>query len=33
MDMYEDKKQLLDARVEDLLSQMNVKEKAGQMFI
>ena len=33
MDIYEDIKLPLDARVEDLLSQMNIEEKAGQMFI
>jgi len=29
MDLYEDKSQSVDARVEDLLKQMTVEEKAG----
>ncbi len=33
MDLYEDKSQPVDARVEDLLKQMTVEEKAGLMFI
>lgn len=33
LDIYEDIKQSLDARVENLISQMNIEEKAGQMFI
>jgi beta-glucosidase len=33
MDIYEDATQPIDARVEDLLSQMTLQEKAGTMFI
>jgi beta-glucosidase len=33
LDIYEDTKQDIEARVEDLLSQMNLEEKAGMMFI
>jgi beta-glucosidase len=33
MDLYEDKTQTVDKRVEDLLSQMTLEEKAGTMFI
>ncbi len=32
-DVYEDKTQPIEARVNDLISQMNVEEKAGMMFI
>jgi len=33
MDVYEDKSQPIERRVEDLLSQMNLEEKAGMLFI
>ena len=33
LDVYEDHRQSVDARTEDLLSQMNLEEKAGLMFI
>jgi beta-glucosidase len=33
MDVYEDPRQPIDARVEDLLGQMTLEEKAGMMFI
>lgn len=33
LDIYEDSRQAIDKRVEDLLSQMTVEEKAGAMFI
>jgi beta-glucosidase len=33
MDVYEDKSQPTEKRVSDLLSQMNLEEKAGMMFI
>ena len=33
LDVYEDSRQPVDARVTDLLSQMSVEEKAGMMFI
>ncbi len=33
MDVYEDSSQLIDLRVDDLLSQMTLEEKAGMMFI
>ncbi len=33
MDIYEDRSQPVEARVSDLLSQMNIEEKAGMMFI
>jgi hypothetical protein len=32
LDIYEDPRQPIDARVEDLLGQMNLAEKAGLMF-
>ena len=32
LDVYEDNRANIDARVEDLLAQMTVEEKAGQMF-
>jgi len=32
LDIYEDHRQPVDKRVEDLLSQMTIEEKAGQMF-
>ena len=32
LDVYEDARQPVEARVEDLLSQMTIEEKAGQMF-
>ncbi len=32
LDIYEDSRQPIEARVEDLLSQMNVEEKVGLMF-
>ena len=32
LDIYEDPRQPIDARVEDLLSQMTLEEKAGMMF-
>lgn len=32
LDIYEDSRQLVSARVEDLLSQMTIEEKVGQMF-
>ena len=32
LDIYEDSRQPVDARVEDLLSQMTLEEKVGQMF-
>ncbi len=32
LDTYEDKRQPLEVRVEDLVSQMNVEEKAGMLF-
>ncbi|MBI3220852.1 MAG: glycoside hydrolase family 3 C-terminal domain-containing protein [Bacteroidetes bacterium] len=33
MDVYEDSSQPIEARVNDLLAQMNLEEKAGMMFI
>src|SRR5512136_2917363 len=33
LDVYEDPRQPVEARVEDLLSQMTLEEKAGTMFI
>ena len=33
LDMYEDQREPIDRRVEDLLNQMTIKEKIGQMFI
>lgn len=33
MDLYEDKSQPIETRVEDLLKQMNLEEKAGMLFI
>ncbi|MDN3643254.1 glycoside hydrolase family 3 N-terminal domain-containing protein [Lutimonas halocynthiae] len=33
LDVYEDANQAIEARVEDLLSQMTLEEKAGMMFI
>ena len=33
LDIYEDPRQPIEARVEDLLSQMTLEEKAGMMFI
>lgn len=33
MDVYEDSKQPVEARVNDLLKQMTLEEKAGMMFI
>ncbi len=33
LDLYEDPRQAVEARVEDLLSQMTLEEKAGMMFI
>ena len=33
LDLYEDKRQPREARINDLLSQMNLEEKAGTMFI
>ena len=33
IDIYEDKNQETNARIENLLSQMTLEEKAGQMFI
>src|SRR5438034_6332179 len=33
MDVYEDPKQLVEARINDLLKQMSIEEKAGMMFI
>ena len=33
LDMYEDHREPIDRRVEDLLNQMTIKEKIGQMFI
>src|SRR3954465_9897683 len=32
MDVYEDVSQLIEKRVQDLLKQMNIEEKAGMMF-
>lgn len=33
LDIYEDSRHTVEARVEDLLAQMNVEEKAGMLFI
>ncbi len=33
MDVYEDRTQSVEARVSDVLAQMNIEEKAGMMFI
>lgn len=33
LDVYEDPRQPIDARVEDLLSQMTIEEKAGMLFM
>src|SRR5512132_1261423 len=33
LDVYEDPRQPLEARVEDLLAQMTLEEKAGTLFI
>jgi beta-glucosidase len=33
LDVYEDSRQPVDARIKDLLSQMTIEEKAGMMFI
>src|SRR5437867_13069930 len=33
MDVYEDPKQPVEARINDLLKQMTIEEKAGMMFI
>ncbi|MGN6603984.1 MAG: glycoside hydrolase family 3 protein [Ginsengibacter sp.] len=33
LDIYEDSRQPIDARVKDILSQMTIEEKAGMMFI
>ena len=33
LDVYEDSRESVNNRVEDLLSQMNIEDKAGQMFI
>ncbi len=33
LDIYEDNRAGIDSRIEDLLSQMNIEEKAGLMFI
>lgn len=33
LDVYEDSRAAIDRRIEDLISQMNVEEKAGLMFI
>ena len=33
LDVYEDSRESVDKRVEDLLSQMTIEDKAGQMFI
>ncbi len=33
LDVYEDVRQPIEARINDLLSQMNIEEKAGMMFI
>ena len=33
LDIYEDSRESVDKRVEDLLSQMTIEDKAGQMFI
>ncbi|MEE3034492.1 MAG: glycoside hydrolase family 3 N-terminal domain-containing protein [Bacteroidota bacterium] len=33
LDVYEDKNQSIDKRIDDLISQMTIEEKAGSMFI
>jgi beta-glucosidase len=33
LDIYEDSKQPIDARIDDVLRQMTLEEKAGMMFI
>lgn len=33
MDVYEDKSQPVEKRIEDLIKQMTIEEKAGMMFI
>jgi beta-glucosidase len=33
LDLYEDSRQSIETRVEDLISQMNMEEKAGMLFI
>ena len=33
LDVYEDSREPVDKRVEDLLNQMTIEEKIGQMFI
>ncbi len=33
LDIYEDRRQPVAARVDDLLKQMNIEEKAGELFI
>jgi beta-glucosidase len=33
LDPYEDKRRTVEVRIEDLLSQMNLEEKTGMMFI
>lgn len=33
LDVYEDSRQPIDARIKDILSQMTIEEKAGMMFI
>ena len=33
LDLYEDYRQTINARLDDLLSQMTIEEKAGTMFI
>lgn len=33
LDIYEDIQQSIDARIEDLITQMTLEEKAGMMFM
>ncbi|MDX1285819.1 MAG: hypothetical protein R3182_12435, partial [Draconibacterium sp.] len=33
LDIYEDKRQSTEAKIDDLISQMNLEEKAGMLFI
>ena len=33
MDVYEDKSQPIEKRIDDILQQMTIEEKAGMMFI
>ena len=33
LDIYEDSRESVEARTEDLISQMNIEEKAGMLFI